>query len=341
MSESWVRLVLPCKYYVAGDKLTGELFSSIYEKDTKIVLKVMGEEQVSIDSPNSKTNQSASIFTSYKEISDPSSPFLSPSSSHLKSVFPFTFHIPDYAPASFHFLDTDSLNNVVSAEVFYILEAELYYSGEILTKDTIEFTVYSKNYKEAFGKSSNSSTTRLKSCCCVSRGRSYISIELLGESEDNSERKFEVFIESANNKRLHSVIIQVVCDINLSVQDKNLFFRKVVNRKVVTPSILAFTTSGEKLNFWYGAKVESELIGPNVSTNKAKFFSCRYNIQALAMYNIGLHSTESECLLPLLVNPVPVINETPSFPSDWSAADHYFETPKVSSGSSYNTISDD
>lgn len=334
MSESWIRLVLPCKYYVAGDKLTGELFSSVYEKDTKIVLKVMGEEQVSIDSITSKTHQSASIFTAYKEILDPSL------SSHLKSIFPFTFHIPDYAPASFHFLDTDSSNNIVSAEVFYILEAELHYSGEILTKDTIEFTVFSKNYKEAYGKSSNSSTTRLKSFCCVPRGRSYISIELSGESEEN-ERKFEVFIESGNNKKLDSVIIQVVCDINLNVQDKNLSFRKIVNRKVVTPSILAFTTSGEKLNFMYGAKVESESIGPNASTNKAKFFSCRYNIQALAMYNIGLHSTESECLLPLLVNPIPVVNESPSFPSDWSVADHYFETPKMSSGSSYNTISDD
>lgn len=331
MSESWIKLSLPSKFFVAGDRLSGELFSCIYEKDTKIMIKIMGEEQVSIDSPTSKTNHSASIFTLHKEFNDPSS------KSH--SVFPFNFQIPDYAPASFHFLDTDSQNNIVSAEVFYILEAELYYSGEVITKDTIEITVFLKNFKEAYEKSSNSCITRLKSCCCVPRGRSTIAIQL--HSEEENERKFEVVIESENNKKLFSVIVQVVLDVKLIVHDKNLFVRKVVNRKVMTPSILAFTNDGRELRVEYEAKVDGESIGPNVATNNAKFFSSKFYVQVLAMYDIGFHSTQASCIAPLFVNPVPVKNESLRFPSDWSLGEQMFETPKVSSGSSYNTISDD
>lgn len=332
MSESWIKITLPSKFFIAGDRLSGELVSCIYEKDTKIVLKIMGEEQISIDSPTSKTNHSASIFTFHKEFHDPSS------KSH--AMFPFNFQIPDYAPASFQFLDTDSQNNIISAEVFYILEAQLYYSGEVIAKDTIEITVFLKNFKEAYGKSYNSCITRLKSCCCIPRGRSAISIQL-NSDEENNERKFEVFIESKNNKKLFSVIVQVVLDIKLIVHDKNLYVRKVVNRKVLTPSILDFTNDGSKLSFDYEAKIDSELIGPNVATNNAKFFSSKFFIQVLAMYDIGLHSTQASCVLPLYVNPVPVFNECPRFPSDWSIGEQLFQTPKMSSGSSYNTISDD
>ena len=113
-STTLLFIVLDCLYYVAGDKVNGEILLNLPidypEASLKLTLK--GYEHVQI--PKKSQSIIASIYNLETIVNAWGNK--APAGQY---VFPFTFRIPGFAPSTFSFYGIDDFNNAVSAEIIY------------------------------------------------------------------------------------------------------------------------------------------------------------------------------------------------------------------------------
>ena len=328
MVDNWVRVKLDSEFFVAGEKVSGEIYVCVVEKDWKILARAKGEERVMIESATGTTSRHASsIFNHQKEI---------PETHQGKSVLPFTFSLPDFCPSSYALIEKDSDESTISIIVEYTIEVELYFSGSLHSKVFQDFTVYSKTFRSAPTKQYDLSRTILKSCCCIPRGRALIRIDLI----ENAEHvKYRVEVQSTLNRKIASLITQVVLYTTLTLHDMSLSIRKVVEREVKGKHEGLYANN--LFSFEYNPELPIRCAGPNVASNAGKFFHSDFLFEVIAMYDVGFRSKTIQCSTPLIVFPVPLVQEKLILPSDWSIEEKPSEALVFSSGSSYNTISED
>jgi hypothetical protein len=328
MLKSWVKISLDSAYFVAGEKVSGEIFACIYEKETKILIKVRGEEKVNVHKTTGQSyRQTSCILNLQKEIQDPDR--------QVKSIFPFAFSLPLYCPASFHLSDHDNAQNDLNLQIHYSLEAELLNTSSVLSSDLQEFTVFSKHFRSPCLKEWDFSRSLLKSCCCISRGSSFLRIDFL---EDPSIHKFRIQVQSRLNHKLTSLVTQVVFKAFVDLQTSTSLIQRVLARDVKTDSVF-FKSPDFSFEFLHDSQFC--IIGPNVASVQGKIFKASFEVQVVALYDVGFRTKEITCMIPFLVNPAPTSVEKFVVPNDWMAAERVSDTLVFSSGSSYNTISED
>lgn len=328
MVDNWVRVKLDSEFFVAGEKVSGEIFACVVQKDWKILTRAKGEERVLIESAAGTTSRhTSSIFNHQKEI---------PETHQVKSILPFTFSLPDFCPSSYSLIEKDTNENTISIIVEYTLEVELYFSGHLHSKIFQDFTVYSKAFRSPPTKQYDLSRTILKSCCCIPRGRALIRIDLVENAE---QVKYRVEVQSTLNRKIASLITQVVFYTTLTLHDMNLSIRKVVEREVKGKHEDLYANN--LFSFEFCPELPIKCAGPNVASNAGKFFHSEFLFEVIAMFDVGFWSKTIECSTPLIVFPVPLVQEKFILPIDWSVEEKTSEALVFSSGSSYNTISED
>lgn len=330
MSENWVKVILDSTHFTAGERASGEINVLTSIENTKIVIKSEGKEIFTVQYPNAQAKSvMKEVYSLQEEFSD--------HSSSQQSVFPFTFKIPQYAPASFDYKDTDNEGNVLISEIIYSIEAVLIYNGSALAKDNLCFTVFNKLSRVIIPPSVDS-ISHLTSCCCLSRGSSQIIIESLNNLHVrcNENKKYKIWINSENNQSLESVIMQLVFDIRIELPgEKEKFIRKVINRCV--PDLQSIKKEAEdlrKLEFVFEADLKLEL-GSNPSSNQSVFCNTEYKVQIFTIYNIGCRSKRAEFEIFLQVNPISIPQRQVEFPADWNPREKNLKSLLVSAGTNF------
>lgn len=326
MSNNWVKIILDSSHFTAGERVSGEINLFTLLEDTKILIKSEGNEKFSIQKSGGQvqsfTNQ---VYTLQEDLSDPFST--------SQSVFPFTFKIPQYAPASFNYKDTDYEGNILSSEITYKIEAFLIFEGMTLCSDSLIFTVFNKLSRVIIPPFVES-TSGLSCCCCISRGSSQVIVESLNNLHVHCQenKKYKILIKSQNNQYLESVIFQLVFDIRVEIPgEKEKFIRKVVNRCV--PDLMTTKKGAEGLDvleFIFDADLKTGL-GENPGSNLSVFCSSEYKVQIFTIYNIGCRSKRNEFEVFLQVNPTSSPLKEVEFPPDWNPREKNLKSLLVSS----------
>jgi hypothetical protein len=333
MSETWIKISLDSNYFVAGDRLTGEVVLRNGPENSLIMLKSQGTEKVSLTRPGeeekSYTNPIFSLSEQLARTHD------------SQAVFPFTFSIPSFAPSSFHFQDVNQDQVRLTAEVIYSLEVHLIQNNQILQKDSQDLTIFNKSFR-MINPSTSDFNSSLSSCWCVNRGISRIQIESLEKQQSSTKdiKKYNVSLISEENNRLVSVIAQVIFEINFSLPgEKPLHFRKIISRHV--PNIENIKRNSKimsRLEFLFEADLATAGMGENPSSNNSVLFQSHYNMQVFGIYDVGFRSKRAEGEVPLQVNPWTSQFQKLSLPKDWDPVEHHLKSLILSSSSSFHSM---
>lgn len=113
-------------HYVAGDSVTGEVLVSLPHNSTesKIIINSIGVEEVyiyasdNLDAPF--VEDTSDVYRFESVIKD-----WHKGTSAGQYVFPFSFKLPSYCPATFYYTGEDNLGNHLKAEISYSVSVKL------------------------------------------------------------------------------------------------------------------------------------------------------------------------------------------------------------------------
>ncbi|OMJ78372.1 hypothetical protein SteCoe_21802 [Stentor coeruleus] len=319
MSESsWLKISLDSSYFTAGERVTGEVMVFTKTSNTKILLKSLGTEKLSLKKPGSLVvHHSTQIFSLDVE--------LMKIASETQAVFPFTFKLPSFSPASFSFADSDVELNNVMCEITYYIEAILIHNSNELQRDILPFVMLNKNSRLIISPHIDFTST-LTACWCFQRGISTISIEPMDMNHISckDQKKYRIIINSQSNQTLASIIGQVVYEVKFIIPgEKTLQMRKIISRSV--PNIDSLKRDAPDINsivYIFETDLSAINIGDNPCSNKSSMCFSEYKLQVFAVYDVGCRSKRAECEIPLQVNPKKSKNEKPEPPSFWEPIEH-------------------
>ena len=320
MSLNWVKITLDSPYFVAGERVSGEINCNIAEP-CKLIIKSLGEETILIENPDgAKSPHSSKIYHLEQDIYS--------CEQCEQSIFPFTFKIPQYSPASYSYTDIHANGVSVEANISYFIEAIMLNNEGSLAGDRQSFTVLNK-LSRVVVPAVNEITENLTACCCISRGSSKITIK----SAENSHikcyetNKYLISVNSEINTYLESIIAQLVIDVSFNLPGS----KEVKNRKIlarVVPEIRNIENRNEKnqsFEFEFEAEIK-ERFGGKPSSNLTGVLNCEYKLQVFAIYNVGCRSKRAEFELFVQVNPGWEKEGEYSFPEDWQPREHYLKS---------------
>ena len=333
MSETWIKLSLDSNYFVAGDRLTGEVVLKNCSLPSSIILKSQGTEKVILSRAGEEDRKYLNpIFSLSEELAK---------TQDNQAVYPFTFTIPAFAPSTFHFSDTDHSGLQILAEVFYSLEVSLIHNSQTVGQDSLDLTIYNKGFRIIVPQS-NDFNSALSSCWCIPRGSSQIVIESQDKFQVSTKdiKKYSIVLASETNNRLVSVIAQLVLDVFFTLPgEKPIHCRKIISRFV--PNIENVKRNSALLNrleFTFEADLSTSNNGRAPASNKSVLFNSNYTTQVFGIYNVGFRSKRAEAEVPLHVNPVAVKFEKISLPEDWEPVEHHLKSLLISSNSSFHSF---
>lgn len=334
MSETWIKLSLDSNYFVAGDRLTGEVLLNNTCQASSIILKSFGFEKVILSRAGEEDRKYLNpIYSLSEELAKPQD---------LQAVYPFSFSIPKFAPSTFQFSDTDHSGLHILAEVSYSLEVSLIHNNKPISQDSMQLTIYNKDHRLITPQSIDFNSA-LSSCWCIPRGSSQISIESFDKSQVSTKdiKKYKIIITSEANNNLASVIAQVVFDVCFTLPgEKNINCRKIVSRLV--PNIESIKRNSDllnKLEFSFEADLANAGIGQSPSSNKSVLFCSSFTTQIFGVYSVGFRSKRAEAEVKLHVNPDVTKFEKVLPPDNWEPVEYHLKSLMISSNSSFH-ISD-
>jgi hypothetical protein len=321
--KDWVKLSLDSTYFVAGERLTGEVLTALSNSDFKILLKSQGFEKVTLSKPSLQPHTFPSpIFTISEEL-------LHSNCDLSQAVLPFSFKIPHFSPATFAFSDTDENNTTVHVEVAYSISVEFYKNDVLFIKEEAAFTVLNRNSRVVMPPRSEFST-EIKSCVCVPRGLSQISVEHTDThlSQFKDANKYKISISSQLNAQLVSIVGQIIFEIAIRLPGETpIMMQKLVSRTV--PSVEQMKKDSPSLdNLIYSleADISTSGIGGNLCSNRTPLFSSDFKLDVLGIYEIGCRSKKAECQLAIHVNPTPSKRDRFELPNSWTPVELPLQT---------------
>lgn len=325
--SSWLKISLDSSYFTAGERVTGEVMVFTKTSNTKILLKSLGTEKLSLKKPGSQVvHHSTQIFSLDVE--------LTKIASETQAVYPFTFKLPSFSPASFSFTDSDVESNNVTCEISYYIEAILIHNTDELLKDALPFIMFNKNSRLIISPHIDF-TSVLTACWCFQKGISTISIEPtdVHHISCKDQKKYRIIINSQSNQTLASVIGQVIYEVKFIIPgEKTLQLRKIISRSV--PNIEFLKRDAADINsivYILETDLSAINIGDNPCSNKSSMCCSEYKLQVFAVYDVGCRSKRAECEIPLQVNPTKLKNERPEPPSFWEPIEHTLQSFMLSS----------
>lgn len=230
-------------------------------------------------------------------------------------MFPFSFKLPHYAPATFHLNNINYEGHKIEAKIHYTIQADLEIDGNSVLSDTRAITIHNRNTRLSRQYSINVSNP-LVACFCFSKGASSLNLSFIGQenSEIGKLSKFKLTVDNrATQSRILSIIGQVVFELSVQIPgDKTYTFSSLVSR--YSPSL----ETGNPNEVFFESDLSLIPFGANVSSNESALIQATYKAQVIVLYDVGCRSKRSEANLSIHVNPKIAEEREIKLPDHWS-----------------------
>jgi hypothetical protein len=312
--HDWIDISIDSPYFVAGDRVSGEILVQFCNEtdNSSLNFKSSGVELIKVTDINGKIKeQSNNIYTLSSLIAEKLD------TQARQVIFPFTFKLPLYSPASFHFLDTDTKGNQVLVSIEYEIEATITTKSLEILKTRKILTILSKNTRKLLAGLSEDINLSFYGCCY--RRSTSISIQHMDQDQCKcgSMKKYKVNIRSDINQRLISLSGQVLFEIAVQFPDGKSFYISKSTLKTMLSLDYMLNQTSDPNNLELDFEVDLMHIdhGSNPCSNYSSSFTAEYKLQLSANYKIGCSSAMAFSEMVLHVDPYESAKE-PSKPLD-------------------------
>lgn len=235
-------------------------------------------------------------------------------------VFPFSFKIPHFAPATFYYEGEDSNLRHIKARVDYHIEAmlESISSAEIKCSNRKELQVCTRMIRSKTEYSAD--LNEGISCLCFSKGNTNLSLKI-----NNSEHpciggtsKFSLGIDNtACGAGICQIDVKLVMQISPgdSIANEHNFYSTVdVWKSTQTVNV----GSGGRFNQDGIVELKYDDM-QNPCSNSGVLIKCCYQLVATVFYSVSCGASDVTISLPIHINPrSKVIREVPTMPEGWN-----------------------
>ena len=315
LSKEFIYCGLEYSHYIAGDRVTGEIFLNLTEslKPSTLNISSKGVESLFVTKPTKQElSYSNDIFlmntvlTAWEAVTPKG-----------QYNFPFTFKLPYYAPATFNFRNHDNEGNLLEAKISYELSISLIVDDSIFLSDTLPIAIY--NNKARSSPPQSEIITNLTTCCCTRRGYSYVLLRQpsadhprYGETAnfvlDIDWKNFDGEIAEVQGTIFHKLQLQLPGDKTYDFSSKLLHYR---------PTFSFLENLGSmKCSCELDLLLQGES-GMNISSNSSAMINSEYIAEAVVVYNLGLTRKISEVSIPVHVNPRNCECRIYAIPAEW------------------------
>lgn len=314
-STSLLFVVLDSLYYTAGEKINGEILLNIPHDSFGSTLKLIsrGTENIKV-SGLTQTNTIYSLESSVKTWDE-----VTPAGQY---IFPFTFKLPAFSPATFNYYGEDDHGVEILAEVSYEVICTLDFPADEDKNMTHSRNI---NVRNTMSKKQPSITWEnnelIKGVCCSSKGTTYFKVIVKRDQHPQTDSSIIFKLETDNNNCSANILkiksqIKMEIELNLNGNSYNNFiaFNRNTKDTWISSSRSSFVMEKE-LEFETGIFFES---GMNPSSNDTGNIACKYFIEFLVEYDAKL---KNDVLLKVPLHVDPKFNdlrENPNIPENWS-----------------------
>ncbi|OMJ69640.1 hypothetical protein SteCoe_32594 [Stentor coeruleus] len=316
-NSEWLEISMDSLCCVAGERLSGEILLHLANntRNLSIILKSRGIEHVKVQEPNGILHEHTSnIYTLNTTISE----FVE--LGKVQSIWPFTFKLPLFSPASFNFTDTDNQGNSIKCQVCYEIEAILCSETDDVIKCKKKFFVLNRNTRKVLN-GEISEETPLSCCWCCTQGMSKISLGYidLEHMSCGATKNYRIDVQSQLNRKLESLMGQVMFKLYVQIPNGKIFeFMKVLSRTV--PQLNAIfdgNADRNSLTLEFEVDLSQANFGENPCSNDCALFGAEYYLQFYATYDVGCRSKRAFSEMELHINPVAPVKEALKLPGRW------------------------
>ncbi|OMJ69584.1 hypothetical protein SteCoe_32649 [Stentor coeruleus] len=319
--KNYIFIVLDCYSYVSGENATGEVCLNIIKNvplaSLKIVVKsvetVIVYDKVIKVAPLVEERSEVFNIEEILQTWDALQP------GHY--IFPFSFKVPFYAPATLNFSGEDSSGHYLKAEIFYHISAKLL-SNHKETSQVHSRIITIKN-RDSLSKPTSSMeiSSIVPSCCFTSRGTTKLHLHIKNSehSSINSEVKFNLEPDnSLCQVPVNHVTALVFSDITLSTRKGNFHSAKIISKIERAAWINSHSNRVYEKDFDYAVELKGFSEELNPSSNLTPLISCRYFVEMRVFYDVVFNRRPVVVRIPFHVNPhVFYGKEEVLLPLDW------------------------
>ena len=282
--ETKVLVIMDTLTYNAGHNVTGEIFAC--SSNSSLNLKIIGKEKVRIINTKNEIIKRESIIINHYE-------HIASLEDCNKVVFPFCFKLPNFCPATFHFLKEDNEGNLIKAVIKYKITAEVLQNTIILTSDDKYLTVL----QNSFSSSRNNcviSFSEHATCFCIPADR--VSMKISLASKYSAISNFPNFMISCLEIPRRSEIVKII---GMTVYELSIMIpgHRTYNFYYEINSI-----SGVDKNLEFSADVGAKF-GENHGSNQTSLIRSIYKVQGILEYKYRCKIRSLDCSLYFHVNP--------------------------------------
>jgi hypothetical protein len=323
-SELFLFIELDYSKYVAGERVTGEILLNVPSSIEGCLLRLcaFGFEEIQLFDKNMQLliQDSREIFSisstirSWNEITPPG-----------QHIFPFSFKLPPYAPATFAYSGYDSDRKFLKAEIEYFIEAKLdtMNGGVSKANDRKELLIYNRMHRSN-PEYSIETQEMLTTCCLFKKGISRVMLRVCNTEHPyvSGTTKFYLRVDNRHAKtRLDTLEIIVIMELLLGTGLNGQF--DFSTRLEIARYFRPFNVA---VGLEQGLESSITLNFPedqNPSCNSSVLIQCSYKLEVLLHYNVRCKKAPIQINLPLHINPKPKQpRDAAVMPENWSPQEY-------------------
>lgn len=317
-----IDIIMDSPRCIAGERFSGEILLNVPSNSDNLALslKSRGSESVYIKESTGRVIQhSVNIYNLNQVIAE------KVDLGKVQAIYPFTFKLPVFSPATFHFSDKDNEGNLIEVTVSYEIEAVLYSKSNDLLHCKKNFFVFNRNTRKMLSGGTTHDTV-LECCLCCNQGISTISLSYSDQEHPvcGARKTYKVSVSSNLNRKLESMMGQVLFELVVRVPGARDFnVSKIISRTVPRlGSIVNASDNVEALGLDFEVDLEQAVFGKNPSSNSGALFGAEYTLEFYANYDVGCRMKNSSCVLSLHVNPQAPVRDNVELPYRWDPIEH-------------------
>jgi hypothetical protein len=235
-------------------------------------------------------------------------------------VFPFSFKIPHFAPATFYYEGEDSTTRRIKARVEYHIEAmlESISSAEIKCSSRRELQVCNRMIRSKTEYSAD--LNEAINCLCFFKGNTNLSLKIANSDHPSigSSSKFVLVIDNSGcSTAISHFEVKLVMQLSPgdAIANEQNFYS---SREVWKATLLRQVDAGGQFSQEGVVDVNfEEMLNPG--SNSGVLIKCFYQLVAVVTYCLPCGSSDVTISLPIHINPRnKVVREAPMMPETWN-----------------------
>jgi hypothetical protein len=313
-----LNLLLDYKYFVAGERVEGELVLDLPREMSNLSLSLFfgGGEGVEIYSQKVLTSHLTREIFSHESVLRKLS--LMTAGRH---VFPFSYKLPSHIPATFSYSGEDQSGNYVKSLISYMMIGKLVYSGDESLSTSCEVCIRNKESRENHRKEA-SSVESIQGLCCLNKGSSSFTIQVVTHEDliVNQTVSYKLIPDNSNCAvPINHVIAEVVLEMEFSGKEKNCVIVQRVSSLDRVTWIAAFSAMVYEKDFEFKSDLKVSEGDKNTSSVETNLIKAKYFLQITVQYDLSFRKQQSFIRLPIYVNPKGILaKERSNLPTGWN-----------------------